>query len=88
MNKRVGMRNVPRFWGEIKAGAFRVPGVYDYETRECLYQPRLSDQRMMGIAIMRVRTPIPLPEQLLPRVLEASRNFGRNASAQQLSGVP
>mmetsp|Transcript_11050 Transcript_11050/g.28747 ORF Transcript_11050/g.28747 Transcript_11050/m.28747 type:complete len:101 (+) Transcript_11050:105-407(+) len=71
VNKRVGLRNVPRFWQEIKEGAWRVPGVYDFEAINCTYQPRLSDQQMMGIGLLRIHTPIPVPGSLLNQVFAA-----------------
>lgn len=72
VNSRVGARNVPRLWAQIKARASpagaRAPaggwpaGAYAYEVDECVYQPARSDQRMMGIGVVRALSPVPMPE--------------------------
>jgi hypothetical protein len=70
VNKRVGFQNVPRLWKELAGAAVGMPGAqqprvwppsdYRYDAHECVYQPKLSDQQMMGIGIITVRSPIPI----------------------------
>lgn len=70
VNVRVGLRNVPRLWKELAARASPTgtqppaegwpADAYEYEVKECVYQPAQSDQQMMGIGLLRALTPIPM----------------------------